>query len=139
MSGKRRVYNTAPGITTTAPDAAPQASNPIEQPPTFVPTYNTNYAPQQTVQSGPAYVGTGAAAPPQPSIAASTQLINGAQLTPSVATYGPAINPAYQCPKTFMRLTTGCIPQTSDLWSKCTLPVGAVLHPMAEDPDFQVC
>lgn len=48
------------------------------------------------------------------------------------------INPAYQCPKEFMRMTLNAIPQSTDLANKSQIPLGVVVHPLAEVPDHEV-
>lgn len=48
------------------------------------------------------------------------------------------INPAYQCPKEWMRTTLNAIPQSTELANKSQVPFGVIVHPLAEVPDKEV-
>ncbi len=43
-----------------------------------------------------------------------------------------------QCPPTFMRMTINAVPDSSNLLSKCNIPFGCVVHPMAESSKKEV-
>ena len=43
-----------------------------------------------------------------------------------------------QCPPLFMRMTTNVVPNTTSLLNKCGIPLGCVIHPMAQPTRAEV-
>jgi protein transport protein SEC24 len=87
---------------------------------TFVPVGSSQY-------SGPAStpVGMGGAVPPQ-------QAGQMGGFVPPGQAQGPTFNPLFNCPRRYIRFTTNCIPATSQLQGKSHMPLGAVIHPLAQ-------
>lgn len=138
MSSRRRAYAPVIPTTTSAPANAPPATAGIQPPAVtpMVPTYNTETTAAPAVAGVTNQMANLTLSAPA-TFSASQIPTNGAAYTSTQSTYAQVID-AYQCPKTFLRFTTNVIPQTNDLWNKSNFPIGAIIHPMAEDPEVQV-
>jgi hypothetical protein len=145
-------FGAPPGVGAPFPGTMPtqQMSGPGMMP--VVPPVGGGFAPQATATQVTTAMGgmSLGAAPVAPAGYSAPQTQNfapaqyQAQQSPMMSAQSPMaqanmmINPAYQCPKEWMRTTLNAIPQNTDLATKSQVPLGVIVHPMAEVPDKEV-
>jgi protein transport protein SEC24 len=89
--------------------------------PSSVPTFTPTTLASPTSTSAPP------ATPATPTTATSVPATLSQPMEP--ATFGPEV----QAPRQFIRMTVNAIPKTMDLQTKAGIPLGCIVHPLAED------